>query len=255
MVYDIAMIKKFYAGYAGKLEAVRKVVHRPITLTEKILYAHLWQGNALMAYERGKDYVDFSPDRVAMQDATAQMALLQFMQSGRTKVSVPSTVHCDHLIQAEVGAAKDLLRAKSQNKEVYDFLSSVSNKYAIGFWKPGAGIIHQVVLENYAFPGGMMIGTDSHTVNAGGLGSIAIGVGGADACDVMAGLPWELKFPKLIGVKLSGKLSGWTASKDIILKVAGILTVKGGTGAILEYFGDGAKSLSCTGKGLSLIHI
>jgi aconitate hydratase len=201
-----------------------------------------------MAFERGKDYVDFAPDRVAMQDATAQMALLQFMQSGRTKVSVPSTVHCDHLIQAQIGAVPDLTRAKSQNKEVYDFLASVSNKYGIGFWKPGAGIIHQVVLENYAFPGGMMIGTDSHTVNAGGLGTIAIGVGGADACDVMAGLPWELKFPKLIGVKLTGKLNGWTAAKDIILKVSGILTVKGGTGAILEYFGEGARSLSCTGK-------
>jgi aconitate hydratase len=243
------MIKKIYAGYAGKLSAARKVVNHPLTLTEKILYTHLWEGNAQKAYERARDYVDFAPDRVAMQDATAQMALLQFMQSGRTKVSVPSTVHCDHLIQAEVGAAKDLSRAKTQNKEVYDFLSSVSDKYGIGFWKPGAGIIHQVVLENYAFPGGMMIGTDSHTVNAGGLGTIAIGVGGADACDVMAGLPWELKFPKLIGVKLTGKLNGWTASKDIILKVAGILTVKGGTGAILEYFGEGATSLSCTGKG------
>ena len=249
MVFDLDMIKKFYAGYTEKLEAARKVVNHPLTLTEKILYTHLWKGNADKAYERGKDYVDFAPDRVAMQDATAQMALLQFMQSGRTKVSVPSTVHCDHLIQAETGAVADLSRAKSQNKEVYDFLSSVSNKYGIGFWKPGAGIIHQVVLENYAFPGGMMIGTDSHTVNAGGLGTVAIGVGGADACDVMAGLPWELKFPKLIGVKLTGKLSGWTASKDIILKVAGILTVKGGTGAILEYFGEGATSLSCTGKG------
>lgn len=249
MVFDLDMIKKFYEGYAEKIEAARKVVNHPLTLTEKILYTHLWKGNADETYQRGKDYVDFAPDRVAMQDATAQMALLQFMQSGRTKVSVPSTVHCDHLIQAETGAVADLSRAKSQNKEVYDFLSSVSNKYGIGFWKPGAGIIHQVVLENYAFPGGMMIGTDSHTVNAGGLGTIAIGVGGADACDVMAGLPWELKFPKLIGVKLTGKLSGWTASKDIILKVAGILTVKGGTGAILEYFGEGATSLSCTGKG------
>jgi aconitate hydratase len=249
MVFDLDMIKKFYGGYANKLEAIRKVVDHPLTLTEKILYTHLWNETPDAAYQRGKDYVDFAPDRVAMQDATAQMALLQFMQSGRTKVSVPSTVHCDHLIQAEVGAVPDLSRAKLQNKEVYDFLSSVSNKYGIGFWKPGAGIIHQVVLENYAFPGGMMIGTDSHTVNAGGLGTIAIGVGGADACDVMAGLPWELKFPKLIGVKLTGKLSGWTASKDIILKVAGILTVKGGTGAILEYFGDGATSLSCTGKG------
>ncbi len=206
MVFDLDMIKKFYAGYAQKLEAARKVVNHPLTLTEKILYTHLWKGNADEAYGRGKDYVDFAPDRVAMQDATAQMALLQFMQSGRTKVSVPSTVHCDHLIQAEAGAVADLSRAKSQNKEVYDFLASVSNKYGIGFWKPGAGIIHQVVLENYAFPGGMMIGTDSHTVNAGGLGMVAIGVGGADACDVMAGLPWELKFPKLIGVKLTGKL-------------------------------------------------
>jgi len=249
MVFDIDMIKKIYAGYPARVEAARLAVNRPLTLTEKILYAHLWQGNADVAFERSKSYVDFAPDRVAMQDATAQMALLQFMQSGRTKVSVPSTVHCDHLIQAETGAVEDLSKAKTQNKEVYDFLASVSNKYGIGFWKPGAGIIHQVVLENYAFPGGMMIGTDSHTVNAGGLGSIAIGVGGADACDVMAGLPWELKFPKLIGVKLTGTLSGWTASKDIILKVAGILTVKGGTGAILEYFGDGATSLSCTGKG------
>ncbi len=249
MIFDLDMIKKIYGGYANKIAAARKVVNHPLTLTEKVLYAHLWKGNVDKAYERAKDYVDFAPDRVAMQDATAQMALLQFMQSGRAKVSVPSTVHCDHLIQAEVGAAADLSRAKSQNKEVYDFLSSVSNKYGIGFWKPGAGIIHQVVLENYAFPGGMMIGTDSHTVNAGGLGMVAIGVGGADACDVMAGLPWELKFPKLIGVKLTGKLSGWTASKDIILKVAGILTVKGGTGAILEYFGEGATSLSCTGKG------
>lgn len=249
MVFDLDMITKFYNGYSQKVAAARKVVNHPLTLTEKILYAHLWRGNADSAFERGKDYVDFAPDRVAMQDATAQMALLQFMQSGRTKVSVPSTVHCDHLIQAEVGAAPDLSRAKSQNKEVYDFLASVSNKYGIGFWKPGAGIIHQVVLENYAFPGGMMIGTDSHTVNAGGLGMVAIGVGGADACDVMAGLPWELKFPKLIGVKLTGKLSGWTSAKDIILKVAGILTVKGGTGAIVEYFGEGATSLSCTGKG------
>jgi aconitate hydratase len=249
MVFDLDMIKRFYEGYSQKLEAARKVVNRPLSLTEKILYTHLWRGNADEMFERGKAYVDFAPDRVAMQDATAQMALLQFMQSGRTKVSVPSTVHCDHLIQAQVGAVPDLSRAKNQNKEVYDFLASVSNKYGIGFWKPGAGIIHQVVLENYSFPGCMMIGTDSHTVNAGGLGAVAIGVGGADACDVMAGLPWELKFPKLIGVKLTGKLSGWTSSKDIILKVAGILTVKGGTGAILEYFGEGATSLSCTGKG------
>jgi len=249
MAFDIEMIKKLYSNFSTRIDAARKATGKPLTLTEKILYAHLWQGDATIAYERGKDYVEFAPDRVAMQDATAQMALLQFMQAGRTKVAVPSTVHCDHLIQAEVGAAEDLSKAKVQNKEVYDFLASVSNKYGIGFWKPGAGIIHQVVLEQYAFPGGMMIGTDSHTVNAGGLGIVAIGVGGADACDVMAGLPWELKFPKLIGVKLTGKLSGWTASKDIILKVAGILTVKGGTGAILEYFGDGAKSLSCTGKG------
>ncbi|MGN6601773.1 MAG: aconitate hydratase [Ginsengibacter sp.] len=249
MVFDLDMIRRFYEGYSEKVNATRKVVNRPLTLTEKILYAHLWQKTADQSYERGKDYVDFAPDRVAMQDATAQMALLQFMQSGRTKVAVPSTVHCDHLIQAQIGAVADLTRAKSQNREVYDFLASVSNKYGIGFWKPGAGIIHQVVLENYAFPGGMMIGTDSHTVNAGGLGTIAIGVGGADACDVMAGLPWELKFPKLIGVKLTGKLSGWTAPKDIILKVAGILTVKGGTGAIVEYFGEGATSISCTGKG------
>ena len=249
MVFDIEMIKKVYTNFGAKVLAARKAIKRPLTLTEKILYAHLRQGDATISYERGKSYVDFAPDRVAMQDATAQMALLQFMQAGRITVAVPSTVHCDHLIQAEVGANADLAKAKDQNKEVYDFLASVSNKYGIGFWKPGAGIIHQVVLENYAFPGGMMIGTDSHTVNAGGLGIIAIGVGGADACDVMAGLPWELKFPKLIGVKLTGRLNGWTASKDIILKVAGILTVKGGTGAILEYFGEGAKSLSCTGKG------
>ncbi len=249
MAFDIDMITKLYSNFGARIDAARKATGKPLTLTEKILYAHLWQGAATTAYERGKDYVEFAPDRVAMQDATAQMALLQFMQAGRKQVAVPSTVHCDHLIQAEVGADADLTKAKTQNKEVYDFLASVSNKYGIGFWKPGAGIIHQVVLEQYAFPGGMMIGTDSHTVNAGGLGIIAIGVGGADACDVMAGLPWELKFPKLIGVKLTGKLSGWTASKDIILKVAGILTVKGGTGAILEYFGDGAISLSCTGKG------
>ncbi len=249
MAFDIEMIQKLYSNFSTRIDAARKATGKSLTLTEKILYAHLWQGDATIAFERGKDYVEFAPDRVAMQDATAQMALLQFMQAGRTKVAVPSTVHCDHLIQAEVGAVEDLSKAKIQNKEVYDFLASVSNKYGIGFWKPGAGIIHQVVLEQYAFPGGMMIGTDSHTVNAGGLGIIAIGVGGADACDVMAGLPWELKFPKLIGVKLTGRLSGWTASKDIILKVAGILTVKGGTGAILEYFGDGAKSLSCTGKG------
>lgn len=249
MAFDIDMIKKVYSRYDERIAAARKVVNRPLTLAEKILYAHLWDGNATVAYERGKSYVDFAPDRVAMQDATAQMALLQFMQAGRSKVAVPSTVHCDHLIQAKEGADKDLARAKNESSEVFNFLSSVSNKYGIGFWKPGAGIIHQVVLENYAFPGGMMIGTDSHTVNAGGLGMIAIGVGGADACDVMAGLPWELKFPKLIGVKLTGKLSGWASPKDVILKVAGILTVKGGTGCIVEYFGEGAESLSCTGKG------
>jgi aconitate hydratase len=248
MAFDIEMIEKVYANLEAKVNAARKIVNKPLTLTEKILYAHLWE-SATEAYSRGKSYVDFAPDRVAMQDATAQMALLQFMQAGRAKVAVPSTAHCDHLIQAKEGANADLVTANSQNKEVYDFLASVSNKYGIGFWKPGAGIIHQVVLENYAFPGGMMIGTDSHTVNAGGLGMIAIGVGGADACDVMAGLPWELKFPKLIGIKLTGKLSGWTSAKDVILKVAGILTVKGGTGAIVEYFGEGALSLSCTGKG------
>ncbi|WP_304067073.1 aconitate hydratase [Pedobacter glucosidilyticus] len=249
MAFDLDMIKKVYSNYGSKVDAARKVVGKPLTLTEKILYAHLWDGNAHTAFKRGTDYVDFAPDRVAMQDATAQMALLQFMQAGRPQVAVPSTVHCDHLIQAEVGADKDLATANIQNKEVYDFLSSVSNKYGLGFWKPGAGIIHQVVLENYAFPGGMMIGTDSHTPNAGGLGMIAIGVGGADACDVMAGLAWELKFPKLIGIKLTGKLSGWTSAKDVILKVAGILTVKGGTGYIVEYFGEGARSLSATGKG------
>ena len=249
MAFDINMIEKVYSLYEERVNAARKVVGKPLTLAEKILYTHLWNGNAEEAYERGQSYVDFAPDRVAMQDATAQMALLQFMQAGRPKVAVPSTVHCDHLIQARDGAQQDLTRAKQESSEVFNFLSSVSNKYGLGFWKPGAGIIHQVVLENYAFPGGMMIGTDSHTVNAGGLGMVAIGVGGADACDVMAGLPWELKFPKLIGVKLTGKLSGWATSKDIILKVAGILTVKGGTGAIVEYFGEGAQSLSCTGKG------
>ncbi len=248
-MFDLEMIKAVYARMDERIAAARKVVNRPLTLTEKILYSHLTAGNASAAYNRGKDYVDFNPDRVAMQDATAQMALLQFMQAGRPKVAVPSTVHCDHLITAKSGAAEDLAFANKESKEVYDFLASVSNKYGIGFWKPGAGIIHQVVLENYAFPGGMMIGTDSHTVNAGGLGMVAIGVGGADACDVMAGLPWELKFPKLIGVKLTGKLNGWASPKDVILKVAGILTVKGGTGAIVEYFGDGANSLSCTGKG------
>ena len=249
MAFDIEMIKKVYDGLPDRIAAARKLIGRPMTLTEKILYAHLSESMPAAAFERGKSYVDFHPDRVAMQDATAQMALLQFMQAGRPQVAVPSTVHCDHLIQAKDGAVKDLATANDKNREVYDFLSSVSDKYGIGFWKPGAGIIHQVVLENYAFPGGLMIGTDSHTVNAGGLGMIAIGVGGADACDVMAGLPWELKFPKLIGVKLTGRLSGWASAKDIILKVAGILTVKGGTDAILEYFGPGAESLSCTGKG------
>ncbi|MGV8878008.1 MAG: aconitate hydratase [Sphingobacteriaceae bacterium] len=249
MAFDLDMIKKVYDQLDGRLAAARKVVGKPLTLTEKILYTHLSEGMVTKSRQRGVDYVDFAPDRVAMQDATAQMALLQFMQAGRTQVAVPSTVHCDHLIQAKIGADIDLNTAKDQNKEVYDFLSSVSNKYGIGFWKPGAGIIHQVVLENYAFPGGLMIGTDSHTPNAGGLGMIAIGVGGADACDVMAGLPWELKFPKLIGIKLTGQLSGWTSAKDVILKVAGILTVKGGTGAIVEYFGEGAESLSATGKG------
>jgi aconitate hydratase len=249
MVFDLDMIKQVYDRFPARVAAARNAVNRPLTLTEKILYAHLWQGAATEAHERGKTYVDFAPDRVAMQDATAQMALLQFMQAGRAKVAVPSTVHCDHLIQAKIGAVADLNTAIDKNKEVYDFLASVSNKYGIGFWKAGAGIIHQVVLENYAFPGGMMIGTDSHTPNAGGLGMVAIGVGGADACDVMAGLAWELKFPKLIGVKLTGKLSGWTSAKDVILKVAGILTVKGGTDHIVEYFGDGAQSLSATGKG------
>lgn len=249
MIFDLDMIKNLYAKFPERVNAARELTGRPLTLSEKILYAHLWEGMPAQEYARAKSYVDFAPDRVAMQDATAQMALLQFMQSGRPTVAVPSTVHCDHLIQAEVGAKKDLENARQKSSEVFDFLQSVSNKYGIGFWEPGAGIIHQVVLENYAFPGGMMIGTDSHTVNAGGLGMVAIGVGGADAVDVMAGMPWELKFPKLIGVKLTGKLSGWTASKDIILKVAGILTVKGGTGAIVEYFGPGAKSLSCTGKG------
>lgn len=249
MVFDIEMIKKVYQQIPERVDKARELVGRPLTLAEKILYAHLWDGQPHQSYVRGKDYVDFAPDRIACQDATAQMALLQFMHAGKSKVAVPTTVHCDHLIQAKVGAEKDLQVANEQSKEVFDFLSSVSNKYGIGFWKPGAGIIHQIVLENYAFPGGMMIGTDSHTVNAGGLGMIAIGVGGADAVDVMAGMAWELKFPKLIGVKLTGKLNGWTAPKDIILKVADILTVKGGTGAILEYFGEGAQSISCTGKG------
>jgi aconitate hydratase len=249
MAFDINMIKRVYANMPERIEAARRILQKPLTLTEKILYTHLSAGTAEHVYERGNSYVDFAPDRVAMQDATAQMALLQFMQAGRPQAAVPSTVHCDHLINAKVGATKDLEFANTESKEVFDFLSSVSNKYGIGFWKPGAGIIHQVVLENYAFPGGMMIGTDSHTVNAGGLGMVAIGVGGADACDVMAGLPWELKFPKIIGIKLTGKLSGWASPKDVILKVAGILTVKGGTGAIVEYFGEGANAMSCTGKG------
>ncbi|GAB2865373.1 aconitate hydratase [Hymenobacter ruber] len=249
MAFDLEMIRTVYAGMGSRIEAARAAVARPLTLTEKILYAHLYGGEVKQAYERGVSYVDFAPDRVAMQDATAQMALLQFMQAGKPTAAVPSTVHCDHLIQAKDGATADLAEANTENKEVYDFLASVSNKYGIGFWKPGAGIIHQVVLENYAFPGGMMIGTDSHTPNAGGLGMIAIGVGGADAVDVMAGMAWELKFPKVIGVKLTGKMNGWTSAKDVILKVAGILTVKGGTGAIIEYFGDGAEALSATGKG------
>lgn len=249
MAFDIEMIKKVYGNMAERVDKARELVGRPLTLSEKILYSHLWEGTPSNAFTRGKDYVDFAPDRVACQDATAQMALLQFMHAGKSKVAVPTTVHCDHLIQAKIDARTDLKRAKEQSNEVFDFLSSISNKYGIGFWKPGAGIIHQVVLENYAFPGGMMIGTDSHTVNAGGLGMVAIGVGGADAVDVMSGMAWELKFPKLIGVKLTGKLSGWTAPKDVILKVAGILTVKGGTGAIIEYFGEGARAMSCTGKG------
>ncbi|SRX75138.1 aconitate hydratase [Aequorivita antarctica] len=249
MAFDIDMIKKVYAQISERVDKAREITGKPLTLSEKILYSHLWEGNPTKAFQRGKDYVDFAPDRIACQDATAQMALLQFMQAGKKTVAVPTTVHCDHLIQAKQGAALDLKRANETSNEVFDFLESVSNKYGIGFWRPGAGIIHQVVLENYAFPGGMMIGTDSHTVNAGGLGMVAIGVGGADAVDVMAGMAWELKFPKLIGVKLTGELNGWTASKDVILKVAGILTVKGGTGAIVEYFGPGAKNLSCTGKG------
>ncbi len=249
MLFDLSMIQKFYETLPAKVEQARKILKKPLTLSEKILYAHLASDSDIVDYKRGEDYVLFNPDRVAMQDATAQMALLQFMQAGKNRVAVPSTVHADHLIQAKDGAQLDLKTANTTNKEVYDFLSSVSNKYGIGFWKAGAGIIHQVVLENYAFPGGMMIGTDSHTVNAGGLGMVAVGVGGADAVDVMAGMPWELKFPKLIGIKLTGKLNGWVAAKDVILKVAGLLTVKGGTGAIVEYFGEGAKSLSATGKG------
>ena len=249
MVFDLDMVTEFYSNYTTKVAAAREFLGRPLTLSEKILYAHLWEELPQKAFERGNSYVDFAPDRVAMQDATAQMALLQFMSAGRKKVAVPSTVHCDHLIQARVGATTDLQESINKSNEVFNFLASVSNKYGIGFWKPGAGIIHQVVLENYAFPGGLMIGTDSHTVNAGGLGMVAIGVGGADAVDVMAGMPWELKFPKLIGVKLTGQMNGWTSAKDVILKVAGILTVKGGTGAIIEYFGEGAKTISCTGKG------
>ena len=249
MAFDIDMIKGVYTKMAERVDKAREIVGKPLTLSEKILYSHLWDGTPTKAFVRGKDYVDFAPDRIACQDATAQMALLQFMQAGKPKVAVPTTVHCDHLIQAKEGAIADLKHANSVSSEVFNFLESVSNKYGIGFWKPGAGIIHQVVLENYAFPGGMMIGTDSHTVNAGGLGMVAIGVGGADAVDVMAGMAWELKFPKLIGVRLTGKLSGWTAPKDVILNVAEILTVKGGTGAIVEYFGPGAKSMSCTGKG------
>ncbi|WP_047547059.1 aconitate hydratase [Psychroserpens sp. Hel_I_66] len=249
MAFDIDMIKKVYSNMTERVDTARDIVGKPLTLSEKILYSHLWDGKPSKAFTRGKDYVDFAPDRVACQDATAQMALLQFMQAGKKNVAVPTTVHCDHLIQAKNGASIDLQHAISTSNEVFNFLESVSNKYGIGFWRPGAGIIHQVVLENYAFPGGMMIGTDSHTVNAGGLGMVAIGVGGADAVDVMAGMAWELKFPKLIGVRLTGTLSGWTAPKDVILKVADILTVKGGTGAIVEYFGPGAKGMSCTGKG------
>ncbi|MDD5346248.1 MAG: aconitase family protein, partial [Proteiniphilum sp.] len=249
MIFDIEMIRRVYANLPERIKKAKENLQRPLTLTEKILFSHLSPGIPLINYKRASDYVDFAPDRVAMQDATAQMALLQLMNSGRTSVAVPSTVHCDHLIQAYRNAESDLETANVTNREVYEFLRDVSNRYGIGFWKPGAGIIHQVVLENYAFPGGMMVGTDSHTPNAGGLGMIAIGVGGADAVDVMAGLPWELKMPKLIGVKLTGKLSGWSAPKDVILKVAGILTVKGGTNAIIEYFGEGAASLSATGKG------
>ena len=249
MAFDINMIKNVYKNISERVDIARKITGTHLTLSEKILYSHLWDSIPKTKLNRGEDYVNFAPDRIACQDATAQMALLQFMQAGKTKVAVPTTVHCDHLIQAKQGASIDLKRANSVSNEVFEFLASVSNKYGIGFWKPGAGIIHQVVLENYAFPGGMMIGTDSHTVNAGGLGMVAIGVGGADAVDVMAGMAWELKFPKLIGIKLTGKLNGWTSPKDVILKVAGILTVKGGTGAIIEYFGEGAKSMSCTGKG------
>ncbi|MEE3196210.1 MAG: aconitate hydratase, partial [Candidatus Neomarinimicrobiota bacterium] len=248
-MFDFEIIKDFYNGLSERVDFEKNILKRPLTYTEKILYSHLFESKFDAEFLRSKSYVEFAPDRVAMQDATAQMALLQFMMAGKNKVAKPTTVHCDHLIQAKVDAQKDLSVALDTNGEVYDFLESVSNKYGIGFWKPGAGIIHQVILENYAFPGGMMIGTDSHTVNAGGLGMIAIGVGGADAVDVMAGMPWELLFPKLIGIKLIGELNGWTSSKDIILKVAGLLSVKGGTGGIVEYFGPGAKNLSCTGKG------
>ena len=245
---QLDLIGRIYKNLPKKLLKVKNYLNRPLTLAEKILYSHLWKDNENY-FHRSVDYVNFAPDRVVMQDATAQMALLQFMQSGRKRVAVPASVHCDHLILAEKGAALDLLASKNNNSEVFDFLSSVSNKYGIDFWKPGAGIIHQVFLENYAFPGGMVIGTDSHTPNAGGLGMLAIGVGGADACDVMSGMPWELKMPKLIGIRLTGKLSGWTSPKDVILKVAGILTVKGGTDCIVEYFGEGANNISCTGKG------
>jgi len=248
-MFDIEKIKQFYNKIDSRLQKIRLVLQKPLTLTEKILYSHLGENPLKKEFIRGSSYVDFFVDRVAMQDATAQMALLQFLQAGKRKVAVPTTVHCDHLIQAKLGADLDLLEAKETNQEVYNFLESVSDKFGIGFWKPGAGIIHQVILENYAFPGGMMIGTDSHSVNAGGLGMVAIGVGGADAVDAMVGMPWELMFPKIIGVKLTGELNGWTSAKDVILKVAGILTVKGGTGAIIEYFGSGAESLSCTGKG------
>ena len=248
MVYDIDMLRSFYSNFPKRVDAARKHVGRPLTLAEKILYAHLYNESDIRPFRRGEDYVNFRPDRVAMQDATAQMALLQFMNAGKSESAVPATVHCDHLIQANMGAKTDIATATQSNSEVYDFLKSVSDKYGIGFWKPGAGIIHQVVLENYAFPGGMMVGTDSHTPNAGGLGMIAIGVGGADAVDVMTGMEWELKMPKLIGVKLTGSLSGWASPKDVILKLAGILTVKGGTNAIIEYFGPGAESLSATGK-------
>ena len=249
MIFDAKMIRNVYQSLPERVNKARKILNRPMTLTEKILYAHLDIGEEVKLFIRGNDYVNFAPDRVAMQDATAQMALLQLMNSGRKRVAVPSTVHCDHLIQAHIAAGPDLQTANQNNREVFDFLNNVSKKFGIGFWKPGAGIIHQVVLENYAFPGGMMIGTDSHTPNAGGLSMIAIGVGGADAVDVMADMPWELKMPKIIGVKLTGKMSGWTSPKDVILKLAGILTVKGGTNAVIEYFGEGTQSISATGKG------